>query len=104
MGCGPSRQPSTLHIVCSVTASNSRYTSRCRQQHPPAGNPEHINYRDSGIGGPFSCAVESHYSRLMMVRSGVYVLYLVPRCMQPEGPWQRLAAALADSSAFLTPP
>ena len=34
----------------------------------------------------------------------VYVFYLITRCMRPEGPWQRLAAALADSSAFLTPP
>ena len=25
------------------------------------------------------------------------------RYMRPEGPWQRLASALADSSAFLTP-
>ena len=27
-----------------------------------------------------------------------FVLYLLPRYMRPEGPWQRLAAALADSS------
>ena len=30
-------------------------------------------------------------------------LYLLTRRMRLEGPWQRLAAALADSSAFLTP-
>ena len=30
-------------------------------------------------------------------------LYLLTRYMRPEGPWQRLAAALADSSAFLNP-
>ena len=30
-------------------------------------------------------------------------LYLLTRYMRPEGSWQRLAAALADSSAFLTP-
>ena len=33
----------------------------------------------------------------------VYVFYLLSRCMRPEGPWQRLAAALADSSLFYTP-
>ena len=33
-----------------------------------------------------------------------YVFYLISRCMRPEGPLQRLAATLADSSAFLTPP
>ena len=31
------------------------------------------------------------------------VLYILTRYMRPEGPWQRQAAALADSSAFLTP-
>ena len=30
-------------------------------------------------------------------------LYLLARYMRPEGPWQRLAAALADSSAFSHP-
>ena len=38
-------------------------------------------------------------------RSFPYVcisLDLLTRCMRPEGPWQRLAAALADSSAFST--
>ena len=30
-------------------------------------------------------------------------LVFVSRCIRPEGPWQRLAAALVDSSAFLTP-
>ena len=32
----------------------------------------------------------------------VYVVF-ISRCMRPEGPWQRLAAALADSSGFLLP-
>ena len=31
-------------------------------------------------------------------------LVFVSRCMRPEGPWQLLAAALTDSSAFLTSP
>ena len=41
----------------------------------------------------------------MLVRRDacVYVLNLLSRCMRPEGPWQRLAAALADSSIFYTP-
>ena len=30
-------------------------------------------------------------------------LYLLTRYMRPEGPWQRLAAALADSSVFSRP-
>ena len=33
----------------------------------------------------------------------VYVFYFLSRCMRPEGPWQRLAAALADSSLFYLP-
>ena len=33
----------------------------------------------------------------------VYVLYFLSRCKRPEGPWQRLAAALAGSSLFYTP-
>ena len=33
----------------------------------------------------------------------VYALYFLSRCMRPEGPWQRLAAALADSGLFYTP-
>ena len=36
-------------------------------------------------------------------KRSVYVLYLLSRCMRPEGPWQRLAAALADSSLFYIP-
>ena len=31
-------------------------------------------------------------------------LLFISRCMRPKEPWQRLAAALADSSAFQTPP
>ena len=33
----------------------------------------------------------------------VYVFYFLSRCMRPEGPWQRLATALADSSLFYLP-
>ena len=49
-------------------------------------------------------ALESWHSHAMrVVVEGLFVfLYLLPRCMRPEGPWQRLATALADSSAFLT--
>ena len=33
----------------------------------------------------------------------VYLLYFLSRCMRPEGPWQRLAAALSGNSSFPVP-
>ena len=37
------------------------------------------------------------------LRMCVYLFYLLSRCIRPEGPWQRFAAALSDSSCFSPP-
>ena len=59
-------------------------------------------YSDASYGS--SLDDRRSYSGYIILLGGVYVFYLISRCMQPEGPWQRLAVALAESSAFLTPP
>ena len=53
----------------------------------------------------YSTATPRTIVPLLIFRTSVcvYVFYFLSRCMRPEGPWQRLAAALADSSFFYLP-
>ena len=46
---------------------------------------------------------EDYTTRTIDILRVCVCLLFISRCMRPEGPWQRLAAALADSSAFYSP-